>query len=162
MERLIKHFARLLFVLMYIGGISISISAAEGEDIYDVSTYKNILNIRYSPNSGDSFTGGFSDLGAWTCFTLPSEANWVNGFCGPFELDHRFWIADALLKVGFTPDAATESFLSHETCYNPGELSISAQSQAGSISQSLFYTDKYTALWSCSTPQSLPLYVAGG
>ena len=78
-------------------------------DIYSVDSYKNILDIRYTPYSNDYFTGGFSDSGAWVCFTLPSEDNWVNGFCGPFELDHRLWISDALLQVGFTPNVKTEN-----------------------------------------------------
>ena len=86
---------RIVRLLFYIVCFSISISAMGHNDIYSVDSYKNILDIRYTPYSNDYFTGGFSDSGAWVCFTLPSEDNWVNGFCGPFELDHRLWISDA-------------------------------------------------------------------
>ncbi|MCS2956470.1 hypothetical protein NXX53_03215 [Bacteroides salyersiae] len=117
-------------------------------DIYSVDSYKNILDIRYTPYSNDYFTGGFSDSGAWVCFTLPSEDNWVNGFCGPFELDHRLWISDALLQVGFTPNVKTEMFKPVEVSYAPGELYMSSSSDMGNIQQRLFFVDRYTALWS--------------
>lgn len=71
---------RIVRLLFYIVCFSISISAMGHNDIYSVDSYKNILDIRYTPYSNDYFTGGFSDSGAWVCFTLPSEDNWVNGF----------------------------------------------------------------------------------
>lgn len=116
---------RIVRLLFYIVCFSISISAMGHNDIYSVDSYKNILDIRYTPYSNDYFTGGFSDSGAWVCFTLPSEDNWVNGFCGPFELDHRLWISDALLQVGFTPNVKTEMFKPVEVSYAPGELYMS-------------------------------------
>lgn len=77
---------RLLFVVVYTICFSISVSATQQTAIYNVESYSDILDIRCTPYSNDYFTGGFSDLGSWMCFTLPSENNWINGFCGPFEL----------------------------------------------------------------------------
>ena len=152
---------RIVRLLFYIVCFSISISAMGHNDIYSVDSYKNILDIRYTPYSNDYFTGGFSDSGAWVCFTLPSEDNWVNGFCGPFELDHRLWISDALLQVGFTPNVKTEMFKPVEVSYAPGELYMSSSSDMGNIQQRLFFVDRYTALWSCEAAMR-NLYVLNG
>lgn len=136
--------------------------SAGNQEIYDTKTYKNILNIHCTPFSYDDFIGGFSDQGAWMCFTLPSHDNWVNGFCGPFELDYRQWISDAIIQVGFTPNVKTEQFTPDNTIYNPGELFISSSSDLGNIQQKLFFIDKYTALWSCETNQQQKLYITTG
>lgn len=159
MEMFKVKIVRLLF---YIVSFSISISAASQNEIYDTRSYMNILDIRYTPYSNDYFTGGFSDAGSWVCYTLPSQDNWVNGFCGPFELDHRIWISDAILQAGFTPDVKTEMFAPEEVSYLPGELYLSSSSDRGTIEQRLFFVDRYTALWSCESTVQRELYVVNG
>lgn len=153
---------RLLFVVVYTICFSISVSATQQTAIYNVESYSDILDIRCTPYSNDYFTGGFSDLGSWMCFTLPSENNWINGFCGPFELDHRQWISDAILQVGFTADITTETFTPDSVTYVPGELYMNSSSQQGNIQQRLFFVDKYTALWSCETSEKRELYITNG
>lgn len=153
---------RIVRLLFYIVSFSISISAMAQNDIYDAGSYENILDIRRTPYGNDSFTGGFSDFGSWACYTLPSEEHWVNGFCGPFELDHRLWISDAILQVGFTPNVKTEVFTPDKAFYAPGELHLSSFSDMGNIRQHLFFADKYTALWSCETAVQQELYVVNG
>lgn len=155
-----KQSVKLLIVLCT-SCLSMSISA-EVSSIYNTKTYENILDIHCTPFSYDDFTGGFSDQGSWMCFTLPSNDNWVNGFCGPFELDRRQWVSNAILQVGFTPDIKTEQFVPNNTTYNPGELFISSDSDLGNIQQKLFFIDKYTALWSCETNEQRNLYITIG
>lgn len=154
--------AKIVRLLSYIVCFSISISAAGQNEIYDVSSYENILDIRCTPYSNDYFTGGFSDSGSWTCYTLPSEDNWVNGFCGPFELDHRSWISDAILQVGFTSDVRSEVFTPDKVSYRPGELYLSSSSEIGNIQQRLFFVNRYTALWSCESGALRELHVTNG
>ena len=153
---------RLLFVVVYTICFSRSVSATQQTAIYNVESYSDILDIRCTPYSNDYFTGGFSDLGSWMCFTLPSENNWINGFCGPFELDHRQWISDAILQVGFTADITTETFTPDSVTYVPGELYMNSSSKQGNIQQRLFFVDKYTALWSCETSEKRELYITNG
>ena len=160
MKNLKVQIMKLLLVLCT-GCFSMSVSVA-AQDIYDTNTYENILNIHCTPFGYDDFTGGFSDRGSWMCFTLPSNDNWVNGFCGPFELDRRQWVTNAILQVGFTSDVRTEKFTPDNTTYNPGELFISSSSDLGNIQQKLFFVDKYTALWSCETSAQRALYVVTG
>ena len=103
-----------------------------------VESYSDILDIRVLHTANDYFTGGFSDLGSWMCFTLPSENNWINGFCGPFELDHRQWISDAILQVGFTADITTETFTPDSVTYVPGELYMNSSSNRGIYNNAYF------------------------
>ena len=60
--------------------------------------YPQIIDISFTP-SKTTYTekycaGLFSDAGSWIGFTNPSADNWVNGFCGPFTIDSRYWIYD--------------------------------------------------------------------
>ena len=52
-----------------------------------VHKYDNILDISYTPNDSFYCSGWFSDQGAWMGFTVPQKERWINGFCGPFDLD---------------------------------------------------------------------------
>lgn len=125
-----------------------------------LSQYDNILNIAYTPDTLRRCTGWFSDQGAWMGFTLPEKDRWINGFCGPFDLEHRVWISPALIRTGFAGTArsdAPESFRPDSINYRPGELYFSASSASGTIEQRLIFIDKTNALLECEPSSGLPL-----
>ncbi|MEG1562684.1 MAG: trehalase family glycosidase [Bacteroides sp.] len=107
--------------------------------------FGHILDIAYTPDTAKRCTGWFTDQGSWMGFTLPETNNWVNGFCGPFSIDHRNWMARSATKVCFNAMPA-EVFASDSTNYFPGELSLSAHSASGRITQKLLFTNATTAL----------------
>lgn len=109
--------------------------------------YDNIIDIAYTPDTATRCRGWFTDQGSWMGFTLPEQTKWVNGFCGPFSIDRRNWMARAAVKVGFNT-APNEVFTPDSVNYYPGELYLSAQSPTGQITQKLLFADANTALLS--------------
>lgn len=111
------------------------------------NSFNQLFDIAYTPQPGTRCTGWFTDAGSWMGFTLPADSNWINGFCGPFSLDmnRRQWMAQSALTVTYAnhPEAI---FTPDSTDYIPGELFLSAQSQAGSISQQMNFINASTAL----------------
>ena len=116
--------------------------------------YDNILEIAYTPNQETACKGWFADQGSWMGFTIPSNEQWVNGFCGPFCLDNRIWMSDAAVVVGL-PD---EKFQKDSTSYFPGELYIAASSVNGQITQRMIFMDKNSVLLHCQSSQKQALH----
>lgn len=136
---------------------------AQQESCFQTESYEDILSIYSAPQSASSsFHGGFSDQGTWMSFNLPVQSGWKNGFIGPYHLDDRYWISDALLQVGFTDTPKKERFTDCSAHYFPGYLSLKSTSSKGTLTQKLFYYDKYTAFWSCSSDTDAALYVQSG
>lgn len=113
-----------------------------------VHKYGNILDIAYTPNDSVYCRGWFSDQGSWMGFTLPQEKQWVNGFCGPFDLDSRRWISKSLVTVGLAeyPDAV---FHADSVSYFPGELYMRSSAEEGTVSQRLYFIDRSNVLLEC-------------
>ncbi|MEG1585387.1 MAG: trehalase family glycosidase [Bacteroidales bacterium] len=138
----------------------ISCKTGSPEIHYDRYNYSQIINISHTPSSEKHFTGCFSDQGAWIGFTLPERENWVNGFCGPFELEKRLWYSQALIQTGFVGEEMTngaESFIPDSTNYFPGELYLSSQSPVGKIEQRLIFINQTNALLSAHPSSDLPI-----
>lgn len=125
-------------------------------------TFNNILDIAYTPDTLHRCYGWFTDAGSWMGFTLPEKAQWVNGFCGPFSLDmfRRQWMAQSAVTVDFAGNASA-SFIPDSTCYFPGELYMSAHSDAGSITQRLNFADASTALLRIESDKAEDLLLTG-
>ena len=125
-------------------------------------TFNNILDIAYTPDTLHRCYGWFTDAGSWMGFTLPEKAQWVNGFCGPFSLDmfRRQWMAQSAVTVDFAGNASA-SFVPDSTCYFPGELYMSAHSDAGSITQRLNFADASTALLRIESDKAEDLLLTG-
>lgn len=122
--------------------------------------YCDILDISYTPTDGKQGNGWFCDQGSWTGFTLPEKNKWINGFCGPFSLDNRYWMASSVVKAGFNLMTA-EIFTPDSINYFPGEIYISAHSNTGSIEQRLQFVDSTTALLRVETPTDRELLLTG-
>lgn len=151
---------------MLLLGAAVGISGCSVQPVAQprvAETYRNILNIRYTPDSAVRCRGWFTDAGAWYGFTLPAADKWVNGFCGPFELDmnRRRWLSDALVKVSFADEAKSAVYVPDSVCYLPGELYLSAASEAGRIEQRLVFVDQSTALLTCVSDRDMPLRFSG-
>lgn len=107
--------------------------------------FGNILDIAYTPEAKSRCNGWFSDQGSWTGYTIPQADKWINGFCGPFNLDSRRWMARSAVNVGFNT-TGSEVFTPDSTNYYPGELWLSSHSATGNIRQKLQFVDAFTAL----------------
>ena len=126
-----------------------------------VHKYDNILDISYTPNDSLYCNGWFSDQGAWMGFTVPQKERWINGFCGPFDLETRRWISQSLVTVGFV-EAPNEVFFPDSVVYFPGELYMRSSSGHGTISQRLFFIDKSNVLLECVSDSNKPLFLWSG
>ena len=122
--------------------------------------FDHIIDIAYTPDTAVRCTGWFTDQGSWMGFTLPQADKWINGFCGPFSIDKRNWMARAAVTVGFNK-APDEVFTADSTNYYPGELYLSGRSSSGKISQQLFFADAGTALLSVSADTTGELCFTG-
>lgn len=122
--------------------------------------FDNIIDIAYTPNTASRCRGWFTDLGSWIGFTLPQKDKWTNGFCGPFSIDHRNWMARSAVKVRFssTPE---EKFTPDSINYYPGELYLSATSPTGRIDQKLLFVETNIALLSITTDKTNELFFTG-
>lgn len=144
-----KHkFTKIIFLAAAVTGITAACNPA-GENIPTGKRYEfsNILDIAYTPDTLTRCRGWFTDAGSWMGFTLPQKDHWVNGFCGPFSLDmnRRQWMAQSAVTVGYA-DQTNAAFTPDSTCYFPGELYLSANSEEGRIIQRLNFLDASTAL----------------
>lgn len=122
--------------------------------------FGNIIDIAYTPDTATRCRGWFTDQGSWMGFTLPEQSKWVNGFCGPFSIDHRNWMARAAVTASFNA-APQEVFTPDSVNYFPGELYLSAQSATGKITQKLLFADAGTALLSVSSDKARELLFTG-
>lgn len=144
-----KHkFTKTILLAAAVAGITAACNPA-GENIPTGKRYEfsNILDIAYTPDTLTRCRGWFTDAGSWMGFTLPQKDHWVNGFCGPFSLDmnRRQWMAQSAVTVGYA-DQTNAAFTPDSTCYFPGELYLSANSEEGRIIQHLNFLDASTAL----------------
>ena len=106
--------------------------------------YPQIIDIQLTPDNQPYNVGCFTDAGSWMGFTLPQRDKWVNGFCGPFSIDHRKWFSQSIAEVGFA--GKTETFTPDSTSYFPGEVYLKASSPSGSIEQRMIFINAQTAL----------------
>ena len=157
-----KHkFIHIICFTLLVAGLTACTSGSKktAEQRY---TFNNILDIAYTPDTLHRCYGWFTDAGSWMGFTLPEKAQWVNGFCGPFSLDmfRRQWMAQSAVTVDFAGHTSA-SFVPDSTCYFPGELYMSAHSDAGSITQRLNFADASTALLRIESDKAEDLLLTG-
>lgn len=112
-----------------------------------IDRYNQILDITYVPDTLYGGKGWFSDQGAWIGFTLPSVGSHLNGFCGPYDLDSRYWLSQSLLQVGDL--SGSSDFIVDSTNYLPGKIEIFSSDQKSDMSQILRFIDKNHVLLSC-------------
>lgn len=103
--------------------------------------YPNILDIVYTPSQEERCTGWFVDQGAWIGFTPSEKRGEVAGFCGPFSLDSRRWLAKSAVSLSID-----DSLSIGESIYYPGLLTTRLVGEKRSVEQSLIFADAQTAL----------------
>ena len=111
--------------------------------------FPDIIDIRLTPDENPYNAGCFTDAGSWMGFTIPQPDKWVNGFCGPFSIDHRIWFSQSMVEVGFT--GKDETFTPDSTCYFPGEVYMASTAPSGKIEQRLNFISAQTALLKVTT-----------
>lgn len=122
--------------------------------------FDHIFDISYTPDAQKRCTGWFSDQGSWMGFTIPRQEKWINGFCGPFSLDYRHWMAHSAVKVDFNT-TSRGVFTPDSINYYPGQIYMSAHSSTGSIEQQLEFIDAYTTLLKVRTNGERELLFTG-
>lgn len=147
MKKIYNKIKLLTFVLLLVG--------CNNTQSYIQEQYPNIIDIEYTPTKKERCTGWFTDQGAWMGFTIPSTKQWINGFCGPFSLEHRTWIADAVVNVSLKNKEL--EILPKSTNYIPGEIQIVSKSDEGTITQELFFVDNHTVLIHIQSTANQPL-----
>lgn len=101
-----------------------------------------IIDISYTPNNEYRAGGWFVDQGAWMGFT-PAEADrWINGFCGPYSLDSRAWLATSAVELIVDEEAGKQQ----KTNYYPGVLSIATEIGEVVVDQKMIFANSNTAL----------------
>lgn len=111
--------------------------------------FANILNIALTPDSTVRRVGCFTDAGSWMGFTIPQQDKWINGFCGPFSIDHRNWFAQSVVEAAFI--GAGEKMVPDSVSYFPGEVYMASSSSWGHIYQRMNFIDASTALLQIET-----------
>lgn len=127
-------------------GVLSCTQAKKGEDKPIVRDYLNqIIDLSYTPNQESRCGGWFVDQGAWIGFTPPQQDLWLDGFCGPFSLDSRRWLAKSAVVV--SPDNQEQEKLSFgEVNYYPGLLSMQSVGKGVQVDQRLVFADSNTVL----------------
>lgn len=106
--------------------------------------FPDIIDITLTPDSTVRKAGCFTDAGSWMGFTLPQRDRWVNGFCGPFSIEHRRWAAQSAVTVRFAGDEG--DMRPDSVTYFPGEVYMASSSDAGRIEQRMVFASASTAL----------------
>lgn len=112
--------------------------------------FPDILNVSSTPaDSLSPCSGVFSDAGSWIGFTNPNKNNWVNGFCGPYNIDNQSWISKSFVQVGVEKDGIVlnpNKFVPDSSSYFPGLLYMSSKFENTRIQQELYFIDKNNTL----------------
>ena len=122
--------------------------------------FNQILNIHYTPNDSTRCYGCYTDAGSWMGFTIPDEIDPVNGFCGPFSIDKRYFMAKSVVTP-FLKNAGSASFVIDSTDYFPGELLMKSQVGDHKLEQRLWFIDANTALLNIRTDSHEALSFTG-
>lgn len=109
------------------------------------SQYDNILDIRHNPNVRQKVVGCYTDAGSWMGFTLPADTCWYNGFCGPFSINHRYFMADCAVQAACGNHSFSD-FVKDSADYRPGETYISSIAGDSHVEQQMWFIDANTAL----------------
>jgi putative isomerase len=109
--------------------------------------------------------GYFTDQGSWMGFTIPENDFRINGFCGPFDLDHRQWISHSFIQVGYTNSnneiIQPEEFVQKEVAYYPGRAILKSTQKEIEIEQTLIFLDARNTMLRCKANQQIRFYLKG-
>ena len=156
-----NNIIRLLLLSGVIAGFSACVNGSQKELAQERTRYEfgNILDIEITPDSTTRRVGCFTDAGSWMGFTIPQQDKWVNGFCGPFSIDHRIWFAQSAVVAGLIGE--TSEMTPDSTSYFPGEVYMSCVSADAKIDQRMNFIDSSTALLQVETNSEKGLCFTG-
>lgn len=81
-------------------------------------------------------------------FTLPEEKKYINGFCGPLDIDNKKWVAVSLAEAGYVPKGGTgmPAFRYGKAVYYPGHLFLKSGNGQVEMDQESVDLNAYLAL----------------
>lgn len=104
--------------------------------------YAGIINISHTPTGQERQIGCFTDQGAWMGFTLPEHNKPTGGFCGPFSINGRWWVAKSVVSL-----SSEGQPLVHEwSNYVPGKIDLCLKSKDDNVEEQLLFVNSRTAL----------------
>src|SRR5574344_164474 len=125
----------------------------------DIDDYPDMIDISSTPEKGVDIgpylhgrkyhIGLFSDCGSWFGFTVPRQDKFVNGFCGPFSIFHRYWFAQSLAAV------SSHNLVGGISSYYPGHLMLSQRC----IVQKLIFSDATKAVIRIENKTNEPILI---
>lgn len=140
-------------------GFLLTLSAWNGHAGDDKTlSYPDILDISHTPRGDHGGTGWFTDHGSWMGFTLPEESGFLNGFCGPYDIDNKFWISPSLVQIGYEGQGI---FAPLKRIYYPGHLYMKSYDGKTTLTQKLRFVDRNNAVLSCSSTNPLSWQFSG-
>lgn len=133
--------------------IALLVSCSEKKPESVRMLYQNNPDIRSIPQSPDNLDAfGFSDMGAWHAYTLPSPDTpaFFGGFCGPLLMKNSGrWLGKISSLLSFVlPDGSQVQWISGKSVLTslPGILKQTHHSEEMSLNQQLIFADNRTAL----------------
>lgn len=128
--------------------------------------YPHLLNVIHTAQEKSKRGQGyFTDHGSWMGFTIPEKESRINGFCGPFDIDHRFWISQSFIQIGYigSDNVAVhpQEFLQTETAYYPGKAIIRSAANDIELTQSLCFIHSRHALLRCEANKDIRFSLTG-
>lgn len=126
--------------------------------------YPDIIDIHYTPQGNGWGETLFTDEGSWMAFTLPEEKKYINGFCGPLDIDNKKWVAVSLVEAGYVPKGGTgmPAFRYGKAVYYPGHLFLKSGNGQVEMEQELRFKNKNNALLTCSSDKDIQWTFSGG
>lgn len=137
---------------------------SSSEDI--TLNYPHLLNIIHTAQEKPKRAQGyFTDYGSWMGFTIPEKESHINGFCGPFDIDHRHWISHSFIQVGYINAEGVEvkpdEFRQIEAIYYPGKVLLRSAADNMELTQSLCFVDSKHTLLRCEANEDIRFSLSG-
>ncbi|MBF0574369.1 MGH1-like glycoside hydrolase domain-containing protein [Dysgonomonas sp. GY617] len=126
------------------------------------SDYPNLLNLTHNPAKRTQGKGFFTDKGSWMGFSVPTKDTEVNGFCGPYDLDHRNWISSSLCQVSALSPEEIQIPLKLDTAiYYPGKAVLKSVGEKLQLDQELIFVTANHALLRCKSTADIYFKIEG-
>jgi putative isomerase len=128
-----------------------------------LDSYGGLLQSEQQPEGSSRRTKPFyTDRGAWVGFGIHEDKR-VTGFCGPFDLDGRTWLSNAIIQIRTAsmnePDEVT--FVRDSSCYYPDRLWMHLRNHEMEIEQTIKIVSSTTAILQIHNKSSKILWVFG-
>lgn len=128
-----------------------------------LDNYGGLLQVEQKPEGSSHRTKPFyTDRGAWIGFGIHEDKQ-VTGFCGPFDLDARSWLSNAIIQIRTTSMKEKEEFslTRDSSCYYPDRLWMRLKNRDMEVEQTIKLVSSTTAILHIRNKSSKILWACG-